>query len=354
MSLNGEIGGGEYFAAANTGAGFVSYFDELFFCDSIKHRYIIKGGPGTGKSSLMRRIAEQARAVGRNVKLFYCSSDTSSLDGVVIDGKTAIFDGTSPHSYDTALPGACDELINLGAFWNTEGLVDSADTLKEYSHAKKAAYSNAYGYLKASAVIGEVLEKVVGECVLREKLISAVERFCDKNIGDVGNNGGTLCHRQVSAFGVHGEVHLPTLYDLAARRFEINDYYGVSSLYMKELTKCVLGRGYSVYASYDPTKADSPSEIYLPDVGVYVCACQTEREGMARINMKRFVDATKIADVRRYYRGACHARETLVCLAKQQLSVAGDMHARMERIYVSNMDFERLREYTDMLLKRII
>jgi hypothetical protein len=355
MSNICETGGGEYFAAANTGCGFVSYFDELFFCDGIKRRYIIKGGPGTGKSSLMRRVAEYAKTLGREVTLYYCSSDTSSLDGVVIDGAIAIFDGTSPHSYDTVLPGACDELINLGAFWNAEGLVDNADILERYSCAKKTAYSNAYGYLKAAAVTEAVLDSITLECVVMEKLVSAVRRFCDKNIGEKSDNEGVLYHRQVSALGVHGEAHLSTLHNSAIRHFEINDYYGVASLYMKELTRCVLRRGYKVYASYSPTRSDSPNEILLPDIGIYACVCQEEcDESATKINMKRFSDAARIAEVRRYYRTAAHARDTLADLAKKQLCIAGEMHANMEKIYVSNMDFENLRKYTDAFIKRIV
>ena len=39
-----------YFAAANTGKGFVSYYDEIF--GKCKRIDIIKGGSGTGKVDL--------------------------------------------------------------------------------------------------------------------------------------------------------------------------------------------------------------------------------------------------------------------------------------------------------------
>ena len=81
-----------YFAAVNSGRGFVSLFEGIFFGESITRRYIIKGGPGTGKSSFMRRVGQRALGEGRGVEYYYCSSDTASLDGVVIDGSVAIFD----------------------------------------------------------------------------------------------------------------------------------------------------------------------------------------------------------------------------------------------------------------------
>ena len=43
-----------YFAAANTKNGFVSYFDDIF--GKIKKIYVIKGGPGTGKTTTVKGI----------------------------------------------------------------------------------------------------------------------------------------------------------------------------------------------------------------------------------------------------------------------------------------------------------
>ena len=47
------------FCAANSGKGFISFFDSILD-EKNKMVYYIKGGPGCGKSTLMRRIAEKA------------------------------------------------------------------------------------------------------------------------------------------------------------------------------------------------------------------------------------------------------------------------------------------------------
>ena len=44
-----------YFAAANTYKGFESFFDEIFNTEKLERIYILKGGPGAGKSTLMQR-----------------------------------------------------------------------------------------------------------------------------------------------------------------------------------------------------------------------------------------------------------------------------------------------------------
>ncbi|MBQ4120809.1 MAG: hypothetical protein IJD35_02210, partial [Clostridia bacterium] len=50
-----------YFAALNSHRGFCSYFPVLF---APYRRYIIKGGPGCGKSTLMKKIAQTAEEKG--------------------------------------------------------------------------------------------------------------------------------------------------------------------------------------------------------------------------------------------------------------------------------------------------
>ena len=54
----------EFFAAANTEEGFYSIFESVFPPSALDKIFIIKGGPGTGKSTLMRQIAEYARGRG--------------------------------------------------------------------------------------------------------------------------------------------------------------------------------------------------------------------------------------------------------------------------------------------------
>ena len=83
----------KYFCAANTGEGFLSYYGELI--SAAERVFIIKGGPGTGKSRFLREVAKRAESKGERVVYYYCSSDPSSLDAVFIGGKTLLLDGTA-------------------------------------------------------------------------------------------------------------------------------------------------------------------------------------------------------------------------------------------------------------------
>lgn len=85
----------KFFLGANTSRGFCSFFDELQ-CNDNWQTYILKGGPGTGKSSGLKRIAKEVGTA--ETEYIYCSSDPKSLDAVILHNKeVSIADGTSPH-----------------------------------------------------------------------------------------------------------------------------------------------------------------------------------------------------------------------------------------------------------------
>ena len=59
--------------------------------------YIIKSGPGSGKSTLMRRVERHAQAAGLETEEVLCSGDPDSLDAVMIPALgAAVVDGTAP------------------------------------------------------------------------------------------------------------------------------------------------------------------------------------------------------------------------------------------------------------------
>ncbi|MBQ8793259.1 MAG: hypothetical protein IJZ63_00755 [Clostridia bacterium] len=51
----------KYFLAANSAEGFVSHFGDNYDYADGWRAYIIKGGPGTGKSSFMKYITAKAQ-----------------------------------------------------------------------------------------------------------------------------------------------------------------------------------------------------------------------------------------------------------------------------------------------------
>ena len=131
---------------ATTVNGNINYIPEI--TRDITKRYFIKGRPGTGKSTFLKKIASEAIRRGFDTEIYHCSSDPKSLDLVAVrELDFCLFDSTAPHVYYPSLPG--DEIIDIYEMCVTPG------TDEKYAaelHALQTAYQemlmNAAVYLK--------------------------------------------------------------------------------------------------------------------------------------------------------------------------------------------------------------
>ena len=104
------------FPGGNTSKGFYSFYRYVLPQDDAKRILCIKGGPGTGKSQLMKKVATHFNKKGYTIEYHHCSSDPNSLDGILVkELNIALLDGTSPHivavSYTHLVPQNALELL---------------------------------------------------------------------------------------------------------------------------------------------------------------------------------------------------------------------------------------------------
>lgn len=147
-----------YFPGANTGRGFIGHFEGIVPPWSEPHyTYVLKGGPGVGKSTLMKKCAAIARANGFTVEEFRCASDPESFDAVRIpQRRLVLLDGTAPHTIDPAMPGIDGETLDLGRFLHKEVFKRRREELFVLAEENRAHYktrSRAFPPQAACAVL---------------------------------------------------------------------------------------------------------------------------------------------------------------------------------------------------------
>lgn len=99
-----------FFLGASTADGAVNFIENITL--ETNKRYIIKGRSGSGKSTMMRKVANRAKDLGLGVEYYHCSFDPISLDMIIIPALSiAILDGTSPHVIDPSRP--TDQVIDM-------------------------------------------------------------------------------------------------------------------------------------------------------------------------------------------------------------------------------------------------
>lgn len=141
------------FLGTNSPQGFVGFFGKMMVNSKA---VILKGGPGTGKSTLLHKIGQYAEALDLPVEYYHCSGDPDSLDGVYIPAKNyVVLDGTSPHSLDASLPIINETLVNLTDNADAAALSKHTSEIRSLLEIKKSNFEFAYDYLNAA---GNILE----------------------------------------------------------------------------------------------------------------------------------------------------------------------------------------------------
>jgi len=173
-----------YFSGSNSGEGFHNYFDGVVPAWARLTRYfMIKGGPGVGKSTLMKSVAAKAEEAGEEVELFYCSGDPDSLDAVRLVKRGIVFaDATSPHTMDPQFPGAVEEIVNLGEHIDRNRIIRYRDEVETLMRKNKESYRRGYAFLRGAKALEEERYREIVACVDKEKLTKQAETM-EERIG---------------------------------------------------------------------------------------------------------------------------------------------------------------------------
>lgn len=333
----------KYFAAANTAAGFRSYYDKVF--GKCTRTYIIKGGSGTGKSRFMKECAEYAESTPacKSVEYFYCSFDPSSLDGVIINGEIAIVDGTAPHVYEPTIPGAREDLVDLGRFWNSDKLAAKKDTLAELFAKKKDCFARAYSYLCACGKLDGIKQNVVASYIDDAKVSAAAAKLVSSI--EIENENASKT-RIVSALGRNGKTYFDTYERLAKKAYRIYDGEGATHLLLGSIISEAKRFDMPVCVSYDPLFEKRPNAVLLGDTAIIA----TDRASDE--TMQPYFKDGFSSEVERILR-INEMQNTLISEAIKEFDRASKIHFSVEEIYIDAMDFSKKEEFTKEFLGRL-
>ena len=219
-----------YFLGGNTARGFVSFYDG--FCRGPEDfLWVIKGGPGCGKSSFMKTIGHAAEDAGLDTEYVLCSGDPDSVDGVYIPAwHIGYVDGTAPHVIEAVTPGAAGLYLDLGQFYDRTALQKERRAIEDLQRRYKRLYRDAYARLAALAALAapEVSMEIPAE--RQRRFLRAV-----------------TCQGLVSAEPPAGAVQLVP----------------------EERLRALLGRGDAIVYC-DPLFPDTAEAVYLPAEARYL------------------------------------------------------------------------------------
>ncbi len=341
-----------FFISANGYDGFRTRQDALYRSENFDRIFIILGGPGTGKSSLMRTVAEAADQVGAEIEYIYCSSDPASLDGVIISKgahRVALLDGTAPHERGASVPGAIDEIVHLGTCWDTDLLIKSKSRIQGEQKAGETAFARARSYLSLAGEVSRALSLELDRIIEREKLEAAVTR--ELRSVHVTNRPYEEV-RYLSACGAGGVVRLNTF----AKECEvvcISNEYGAAHRYLNVLLSRLRSEGVYGYWRFPSCYDDKITEsIYLPQ-NKRLYLVDNGESCTRKINIKRFVNKEKEVAGRAHIRRLLHLRNEMTHAACLCFGEASARHFALEKIYGEAMDFGKKSAIAHLITKKV-
>lgn len=351
----------EFFAGGNTSLGFYSFFNHILEQGEALRIFILKGGPGTGKSTFMRKIANRMMDRDYSLEYIHCASDPDSLDALVIPKiKVALIDGTSPHVVDPKNPGAVDEIINLGEFWDDSGIHKHKNEIIELSREKSNLFTRAYRYIRAAAEIQEDSSAILEQALDKGRLYCEIHRILDdlSLCSKTSSKEGKQRCLFASAITPEGLVnHLKTILT-TQKIYTIRGSTGMGTEKIIEAVRtAAVERGYFVenfYCALNPSKIE---HLIIPVLDVSFTTSNefhnVDITPWEEIDMNKFLDGSKMQMNNCTLEYNASIFNNLINRAVETLGDARAVHEKLEQYYVSNMDYKEVEKCFESTVDRI-
>lgn len=358
-----------YFPGNNTPLGFFSYYKHILGQREANKIVCIKGGPGTGKSTFMNRIAEYFASMDEDIDYLHCSADENSLDGIVLkDRRIAVIDGTSPHITDPVTPGAVDKIVNLGEFWDEEAIAVNKSEIIDLNEETSRCYRIAYNYLSAAKSVYRSLEEIYNDASEDSEIYKVVADIVGSEYGDLDISLKPGKRKKFFASAITGDGvvnYITSLLGDMKRVYMIDSPVGYSnSSFMEIVTEGAIYRGLDVEVYYCPMCPEEKIEhIVIPELKTAfvtmnryhdiqpweIPAPDESGQEIILIDMEDYMNILNIGKNSELIQSLNEEYDILLNKSVKHLSLARDTHLMVEKMYIPNMNFTQLSDMRDKL-----
>lgn len=347
------------FPGNNTSEGFYSLYSNILTQDDAKRIFCMKGGPGTGKSSLMKKVGAHFLNKGYSIEYLHCSSDVNSLDGVLIkELNVAILDGTSPHVVDPANPGAIDEILNMGDCLDSAALTSNKNEILSLTRSISSNFKHAYCFLRAAKGLHDYWCMLNSESIISSKFNLLTESIKEEIF--TTHKAGYGLERHLFSTAITDQGIITYSVDLSSdykNKYILNGGPGLGKTeILKELGKVAQKKGYFVEYMHDPFKPERLEHIFIPELSTCIL---TENEisqctfAGKRFNINDFCNQDIITKNNAEIDFTSKLFYGLINKATSLIGQSHIMHDDLEKYYIDAMNFDKANEIYDTLIERI-
>lgn len=355
--MNGTIK--DIFPGGNTSRGFYSFYRYILGQDEARRIICIKGGPGTGKSSLMKKVSKYFNEKGYNIEHHHCSSDNNSLDGVVIKGlNVAILDATSPHLVDPVNPGAVDEILNMGDCWNEEGFKKYRHNIIDINKKVGKHFKRAYRFLGAAKLVYDDWSTYNTEALNIHKLNLLKENLKETLLTTSPSNIGFDRHLFATAFTPNGIItYIENLSADYKNIYVLKGGPGTGKTNVLEfLSTEALRRGYYVEIFHTPLIPEKIEHILIPDLNVAILTSNEINNLDIQGNIIDMNDCLNLITLEKNKAEIQYDATEFYKLLNKGLATikqAKSLHDKLETYFIPNMDFSKMDNVLTKIINKI-
>lgn len=347
-----------FFLAANAPSGFCSRFGKMYDPNGDWRCTIIKGGPGTGKSTMLKKAAGQAAANGETIELIFCSSDPRSLDGIILpESHKCMADGTAPHVMEPLYPGACETLFNPGDCWDRSMLFAHREDIRTLNRQVAACHKRAGQIRKTAGAMMDDARAMAKSALDTARLDLYCNRLCRRLFRGIKQGDGAEYPRFLSGITPEGWIVFDHTLPLYAERIAlISDDVGIAApVILAAIRDAALAHGCTVIACYSPMYPDELEAVILPERReAFAMTNRFLRYGFIperTIHTRRFSDPLRRTQVRSEIRARLKAVGELLDEVADTLQQARVLHDQLEAFYIAAMDYEKLEARSTAMIE---
>ncbi len=347
-----------FFLGGNTADGFYSLYDSLVSYNEGDFLWVIKGGAGCGKSSLMRKIGIAAQKAGYGVEYVVCSGDPNSLDGIYIPGlKTAYMDGTAPHVADVNMAAADSAYLDLGQFYDHGSISAHRQELIELQNSISPQYKKAYSLLLSAGVLRRGWQKnfPTDDDIQRAK--QRIDGIIKREIGTKHRTGGRITRRFLSAHTCKGICCFKdTALLYCDSIISLESKLGLAPAQLGRIADAAASAGHKVILCLDPLTPEMPEGVLIPGLSL---GFVSSGSALAALTPSRRIHLDPKGDcaTQKKLKGELQRFEKMSSTLKNEaitaLASAKNFHDRIEGIYNPHVDFSAVHSVADEHIHRL-
>ena len=349
-----------FFLGANAPTGFYSLYDQLPNAHDAQRLFLLKGGAGCGKSTLMGKVAQRLEEVGESVEYIRCSGDPGSLDAVIFPRlSAAIVDATAPHVIEPDLPGVVESYVNLGDCYDHAALAPLRDKIEAATVGYKSHYKHAYRCLTAAEQLYQDNRALLLSPTVEARCAKRVRGILSREVKRTGRQTGKASQRFLDAVTCRGWLCLFDTADaLCHRVYELRDTYGLGAGMLTALAAGCMSAGYDVVLCPSPLSPDLCRHVLVPELGLAFVTSTPDHpyqgKPYRRVRLDAMADAEQMKKYKSRLKFARKVEAALIDDAVDSLAQAKAEHDVLEALYNPHVDFDAVDAHANRIAGELL